>query len=229
MASAAPVAPRIPGAPEVPVTIPAKVGRATHLVIMLHGYGADARSFSTIARMVADRLPSAEVLVPDGFDAWEGGQNGRQWFSRKGDLEAERAARVRQAGERLSAWMDAELQQRGLLADRLVVVGFSQGAMLAGWLALHRGQRPAAVVMMSGQVVEPEGTVPPRGRAMPILVAHGEADRIIPVDVVDPGVRLLEAAGMQVTRRVWPGMGHGVQVDELNEIAAFLAQATGQR
>lgn len=229
-AATAAAQPAIPGAPDVPVTIPPVKGPVTHLVVMLHGYGADAQSFARISRMMTSRLSTAEVLIPDGFDPYEGGASGRQWFSRQGNLEAERPARVAQAGQRLSAWLDAELQRRGLLADRLVVVGFSQGGMLAGWLALNRGQRPAAVVVMSGQVVQPAEAAPPaRGRAAPVLVVHGEADRVIPVDVVDPGVQLLEAAGLKVTRRVWPGLGHGVQVDELNEIALFLAEATGQR
>ncbi|MBM4377706.1 MAG: dienelactone hydrolase family protein [Deltaproteobacteria bacterium] len=201
----------------------------THLVVMLHGYGADAQSFARISRMVTSRLSTAEVLIPDAFDPYEGGPTGRQWFSRQGNLEAERLERVARAGQRLSAWLDAELQRRGLLADRLVVVGFSQGGMLAGWLALNRGQRPAAVVVMSGQVVQSAAAVPTRGRAAPVLVVHGEADRVIPVDVVDPGVQLLESAGLKVTRRVLPGLGHGVQVDELNEIAMFLAEATGER
>lgn len=215
-------------APHVPVTIAPRAGAATHLVVMLHGYGADAQSFSRISRMMTARLPTAEVLVPDGFDPFEGGAPGRQWFSRLGNLEADRTARVARAGERLSAWMDGELQRRGLGADRLVVVGFSQGAMLAGWLALHRPQRPAAVVMLSGRVAEPAGAVPSRGARGKVLLLHGDADRVIPVDVVEPGARLLEAAGLDVTRRIYPGMGHAVQEEELNELAAFLAEATAQ-
>jgi phospholipase/carboxylesterase len=192
---------------------------------MLHGYGDAGRPFSRLGRALADRLPTAEVLVPDGFEPWEGGPGGRQWFGLQGDLEADRLGRVRAAGERLSAWMDAELKRRGLDPERLMLVGFSQGAMLAGWLAVHRAQRPGAVVMLSGRIVEPAGAMPTRGLGAPVFMAHGDADRVIPVEVLEPGARMLEAAGLHVSRRVYPGMGHAVLPQELEEVAVFLAAA----
>ncbi|MEN9799091.1 MAG: hypothetical protein RL653_2787 [Pseudomonadota bacterium] len=195
---------------------------------MLHGLRADAASFSLLAPRLAAALPTAEFVTPPALEPWDQGGTGRQWFSVRGVTEENRPARVRVAGAELSRWIDGELARRGLGKDRLVLVGFSQGAMVAGWLAVHRRPGPAAVVMLSGLVAESERPEPGAVRT-PVLVAHGEDDRLIPPSVVDPSARALEAWGARVTTRVYPGLSHGVNVLEMQEAAQFIAQALARR
>jgi phospholipase/carboxylesterase len=202
-------------------------GKPSHLVVLLHGVGADAASFQGVARALSGSLTHAELLVPDGFQPFDGGGQGRQWFSVRGVTEENRPARVRDAGGEVSRWIDAELVRRGLGADKLVVVGFSQGAILAAWLAVHRAPRPLAVVMLSGRVAE--GDVPSVGVGPRVLVAHGEQDRVMPVSLVEPGARVLEAWGARVTKKVYPGLGHEVDARELRDVAEFIASAVEGR
>lgn len=216
------------GSSQAPVVLGSRQGPPTHLVVMLHGLGADAASFSRLAPRLAAALPTADFITPPALEPWDQGESGRQWFSVRGVTDDNRPARVRVAGAEVSRWIDGELARRGLGKDRLVVVGYSQGAMVAGWLAVHRRPEPAAVVMLSGRVAESE--VPEAGSVRtPVLVAHGEDDRLIPPSVVDPSARALEAWGARVTTRIYPGLSHGVSVLELEEVAQFLAQATAQR
>lgn len=216
-------APPNSGPPSV-VTIAAPLGGATHLAVFLHGVGADAASFQDLARTVTADFPHMDALVPDGFHPFDRAPSGRQWFSLRGMDEASRAPRVRAAGLEVSAWIDGELARRGLGGDRLVVVGFSQGAMLAGWLAVHRTPRPAAVVMLSGLVAEAdappaEGNTKP---APPVFVAHGDHDDVIPVAAADAAARTLGAFHARVTTRIYPGMAHRVSAEELADVKQFL-------
>ena len=93
-----------------------------------------------------------------------------------------------------------QLAARKLAGDRLVLIGFSQGGMVAASVALHRRPAPAALVLLSGRVAE--GSPPVAGAvSLPVLVAHGAADPVIPATVVAPGARALEAWGAKVTTR----------------------------
>jgi phospholipase/carboxylesterase len=188
---------------------------------MLHGVGADASGFQAIAEALAPALPHAEFLVPDGFHPFDGDATGRQWFSLRGATDENRAARVREGGREVSAWLDEELRRRGLGGDRLAVVGFSQGAMVAAWLALHRESHPAAVVLFSGLVAE-DSSPTQTDVATPILLVHGERDARIPVASVEPSLRTLESFGARVDKRVYPGLGHAIDERALRDARAFL-------
>lgn len=199
---------------------------ASHLVVMLHGLGRDAESFVDVGYALQPALPHAEVLVPDGLHAFDGGRNGpgdggltgRQWLSLRGLTDENFTGRMREAGEEVSRWIDGELAWRGLGGDRLVVVGISQGAIVGAWLAMHREPRPAAVVMLSGRVRWVEDQSPPPGAAaVPVLIANGDPDP------VEPSATLLESWGARVTRRAYPGARHGeVNPRVLADVTDFL-------
>ncbi len=202
------------------VALPAREPPATHLVVLLHGVGADAASFQDIGRALAPDLPHADMLVPDGFHPFDGAPTGRQWFSLNGVTDQNRPARIRTGGEEVSRWIDAELARRGLGGERLVLVGFSQGAMISAWLGMFRTPRPAAVVLLSGRV-DVDGA-PPVGPPFPVLVAHGDRDTRILPSLVEPGAKTLQASGARVTTRLYPGLAHSVDQRELDEVRAFL-------
>lgn len=210
------------------ISISSRQGTPSHLVVLLHGVGADADSFQDLAHVLAKALPDADLLVPDGFHPFDGGGAGRQWFSVRGVTEENRPARVREAGSEVSRWIDGELARRSLGGDRLIVLGFSQGAILAGWLAVHRAPRPAAAVMLSGRIADDQ----PAAEGAPTLdvfIGHGERDPVMPVDEAASSARFLEASGARVTTRIYPGLGHQVDARELQDVAEFLMRVLERR
>lgn len=227
MSSSLPSATTASAAPPTTKTIalPARAAPATHLLVFLHGVGADAASFQDLAQSLAPATPHADLLVPDGFHAWDGGGTGRQWFSVSGVTDENRPARVREAGADVSRWIDQELARRGLAGDRLAVVGFSQGAILAAWLATHRAPRPAAVVMLSGRVAEDDAPTP--GPSTAVFMGHGDRDPIMPIATLEAGARALTARGARVTTRIYPGLAHQVDARELQDVREFLSSELG--
>lgn len=191
--------------------------------MLLHGVGSNAASFHEIAKELAPAFPRAELVTVDGFHPFDQGPSGRQWFSIRGITDENRAARVGGAGAEMSAWLDAELDRRALAHDRLVLVGFSQGAILSSWLAVHRAPRPRAVLMFSGRAGIGAEEAPIAGAPVPVFVAHGDRDPVIPATLVDPTVQTLEAWGAQVTKHVYPNLDHRIDGRELSDAKAFLA------
>ncbi len=211
------------------ISVGPQSGAPKTLVVLLHGVGDSARGFEGVARELARTLPTAEFLVPDGFHPFDGGGAGRQWFSRVGMSEENRPERLRAAALEVSAWVDAELEKRHLPPECLVIGGFSQGAMVSSWFALHRSPPPAAVVMLSGRIAEPPGSAPSvPSPHPPVFIGHGTNDRVMPVSSVEHAAKHFHGLGVPVTQRVYPGMEHQISRAELADVEAFLKQTLGE-
>jgi phospholipase/carboxylesterase len=196
---------------------------------MLHGVGADADSFLPVARAIAADLPHALVLVPDGFSAFDGGPTGRQWFSIREVTDANRPERVKKAAGEVTQWLDGVLATRGIARERVVLLGFSQGAIVASYLAVHRAPRPMALVSLSGRYAD---DTPPSDHAsgtVPALLVHGARDPVIPVTSASEAERALSQRGVRVTTRIQPALGHGVDDAVLADVRAFLRAELPER
>ena len=106
-------------------------------------------------------------------------------------------------------FLDAELARYRLAPDRLVLVGFSQGTMLALHIGLRRAVAPAAVVGFSGLLAGPEHLAEAKLRP-PILLIHGAADDLIPVEALHIAREQLADAGHLVEWHIREHVGHGI-------------------
>ena len=105
-------------------------------------------------------------------------------------------------------FLDDELARYRLPPDRLVLVGFSQGTMLALHVGLRR-QAPACIVDYSGLLVGAEHLAEISARP-PVMLIHGEVDDLIPVAALHLAREQLAAAEVLVEWHVRPGLGHGI-------------------
>lgn len=204
--------------------IPPASGQTEYLMVLLHGVGDKADSFAAIAQALVRALPTTDFLVPDGTYPFDGGPPGRQWFSLRGVTDENRPSRVDEAAVPLSAWIDQELAARGMGRDRLVVLGFSQGAIMADWLALRTSPPPAAIVALSGRLAVPRR--PDDSTTTRVLIVHGDADPVMPVHLAEEAAAELKARGLDVELRILPGLGHGVDRRVLTAVETFLCGVT---
>jgi phospholipase/carboxylesterase len=199
-------------------------GAATSLVVLLHGDGANGDDLIALGNMWQDRLPGTAFVAPNAPEAIPGMYGGLQWFPLTLRDPGEYWRGVSAARPLLDRFLDAELVRYRLSPDRLVLVGFSQGCMLALHTGLRRAAAPAAVIGLSGLLAGPEhlGEITARP---PILLVHGEVDELIPADALHIAREQLAAADLLVEWHVRPGLGHGID-DAAQEIAAhFIASA----
>ncbi len=119
----------------------------------------------------------------------------------------------------------AQITADGLPADRIALLGFSQGACLALEYAVRRPQRLGAVIGLSGGLIGPPGTrweAPASLDGTPVFLGCSDADPHIPKERVDETARVLERLGGQVTERIYPLMGHTVNQDEVDTVKKLL-------
>ncbi len=188
---------------------PASKAAPKQLVVLCHGFGADAYDLIDLAPSWGHALPDAvfaSVQAPEehpmGF--------GRQWWA-IGDREPARMeAGVRAAAANLDSFIDAELTRLTLPPEAYALMGFSQGAMTVLFTGLRRVNPPRAILAFSGALLAPHTLAAEIANRAPVLLAHGEADGQVPVSRSRDAEALLAGLGVPVETAYSPHLGHGI-------------------
>jgi len=187
---------------------PAAGGRATALVVLVHGYGADGHDLIDLAPRWAEALPGAAFVAPHGPEPCAGMPFGRQWFPLWDRSSGAVASGVAAAAAVLGRFVAAEAERLALPAGRVGLMGFSQGAMTVLEAGLHGAVPDAACVLAySGGLI---GAERPVVRRPPVLLVHGEADEVVPAAFSRATAAALAAQGVPVRAIFRPGLGHGL-------------------
>jgi phospholipase/carboxylesterase len=203
---------------------PARSRKATSLVVLLHGYGASGDDLIALADMMSPMLPSAAFSSPHAIEPLPyPGAPGYQWFPLQMRDPEEYISGTRAAAPVLDQFLDAELQRHGLGPDRLALVGFSQGTMMALHVGLRRTVAPAAVVGLSGVIAGANALAAEIVSRPPVMLVHGADDELIPVGAIHLTREALGAAGICVDWHVREGLGHGIDEEVVGMTARFLA------
>jgi predicted esterase len=199
-------------------TAGAPLSRAGAVAILLHGRGGSADDIASLAQVLAvDRVA---YLIPEA--------TGHTWYPQR--FIAPLAANEPWLGSALG--VVAALVERAMAAhvpaSRIAIVGFSQGACLALEFAARQPARYGAVIAFSGGLIGPpdEPRPPaPAGRTLdgtPVFLGCGEQDGHIPVSSVEASAAAMERLGGAVDLRLYPGMGHTINPDEIAAARALL-------
>jgi phospholipase/carboxylesterase len=199
-------------------------GKPTHLVVLCHGYGADGNDLIGLAPHWQRLLPGAAFAAPNAPEPCPGA--GFQWFPISRIDPEEMHKGVVGAAGLLEAFLKDELARLALPADRLALVGFSQGTMMALHVGLSGAVRPAAIIGFSGLLT---GALTPLKDAPPVLLTHGDADTLIPPQALFVTAAALGAAGLCVQWHLSPGLGHGIDESGIAMAGRFLGLAFGGR
>jgi predicted esterase len=122
-----------------------------------------------------------------------------------------------------------EVLASGVPVERIVLLGFSQGACLAATAAVRRPARYGGVIVLSGGLIGPPGTVWDGGSfdRAPAFLGCSDPDPHVPTERVDESAAVFERMGAAVTKRIYPNMGHVVNDDEVAFVREIMAQAAG--
>jgi phospholipase/carboxylesterase len=201
-------------------------GTADSLVVLLHGYGADGNDLIALGQEWAQQLPDTAFASPHApMPLQMAGVGGRQWFELTERNPAEYWRGVTEAAPLLNTFLDDELARHGLSGDRLALVGFSQGTMMALHVGLRRATPLTAIVGYSGRLTGAEHLAAELTGRPPVLLTHGDQDDLIPVDALHEARAALAACDISVEWHVSPGLGHGIDAAGLRLGGDFLAKA----
>ncbi len=185
-------------------------------MIMLHGRNAGPRNILELAEVLAD--PGFTYLAPTAA--------GGTWYpySFMADISSN------EPGLSSGLWVIDQLvrdiESRGIPRRRIVLLGFSQGACLASEYAVRHADRFGGVIAFSGGLIGPPGTTwesPGRFGGTPVFLGCSDVDGHVPKARVDESAVVFERMGAAVTKRIYQGMGHLVNEDELKSARLVMA------
>jgi phospholipase/carboxylesterase len=222
-----------------------KAAAVERIVLLSHGFGAPGDDLVALASELMRMKPAfAEntqfvfPAAPMSLDSL-GMYGGRAWWMI--DLETRIQAIERgqidifrndypegmaEASDALLAVAEAVLDQTGLDASRLIIGGFSQGAMVSTDVALRMAQRPAGLAVLSGTLLCEDRwkELAAKRGPMPVLQTHGLYDPILPYDCAEWLKELFERAGCPVDFRPFPGQ-HQIPMTALEGLAELIQSA----
>ena len=185
-------------------------------MIMLHGRNAGPRNILELAGVLAH--PDFTYLAPTA--------SGGTWYPYS--FMADKASN--EPGLSSGLWVIDQLvrdiESRGIPKRRIVLLGFSQGACLASEYAVRHADRLGGVIAFSGGVIGPPGTTwesPGTFDGTPVFLGCSDIDAHVPKARVDESAIVFERMGAAVTKRIYPGMGHLVNDDELERARLVMA------
>lgn len=186
------------------------------LVLLFHGVGSSAADLAPLAEIIGTALPSATVRCVQAPDASDFGR-GWQWFSVQGITEENRPGRVAEALPRFIEAIVAEQAKAGIGPESTVLVGFSQGAIMALESSVIDSPPAHRVVPIAGRFAR----LPHRASRTKIHFVHGDRDTAVPASASEAAHERLSTLGTITTLDLIAGAPHG--------ITAAMASAIVQR
>ncbi|HXE12819.1 MAG TPA: alpha/beta fold hydrolase [Bryobacteraceae bacterium] len=194
------------------------ISDARLVAILLHGRGADAEDILGLSREFT--ASDVAYLAPQAAD--------HTWYPYSFLAPMERNEPNLSSALRLISRLVQDLQQQNVSPERVVLLGFSQGACLTLEFAAQHARRYAAVVALSGGLIGPPTT--PRDYsgsfdATPVFIGCSDIDAHVPVERVNESAEVFRRMGAVVDERVYRGMGHTVNEDEISAVDALLSSS----
>jgi len=199
-------------------------GVTKQIVVLLHGYGSDGNDLIALAPYWREMLPDAMFVAPNAPDPCDINPAGYQWFPLDLDRDISRLAGSEKAGPVIAQFLIDLWSETGLEAKDTLLVGFSQGAMMALDVGLRLPEALVGIIAFSGGVIAPDEVgsfIKSRPR---VCMVHGGEDDVVPVAMSVRGSEALKAEGVEVDFHIMAGTGHTIAQDGIEVANAFISR-----
>jgi len=185
--------------------------------ILIHGRGASASDILGLAHEFA--LPDVAYLAPEAA--------GHTWYPYSFLTNMDRNEPGLSSALQVIESLLLHFEEQGIPAERVALMGFSQGACLTLEFAARHARRYAAIAGFSGGVIGPPGTprdYPGSFDGTPVFIGCSDVDPHIPVERVRESAELFRKMGAAVDERIYPGMGHTINEAEIDAVRLLLGK-----
>lgn len=198
---------------DVTSVAPLSKNKPQQAIILCHGYGGDGKDISTLAINWQRFLPDAIFLCPNAPEICSVNPQGFQWFDLTSEKEEVILEKSLLAEEKLSAFLDQALDNLQLGPTNLVLVGFSQGCMMAIQVGLKRKEQINCLIGYSGKIINKKHLSNNINSKPKIFLMHGANDIIVPPTHLLEAKEYLSNQGLKIKTKLFKNCEHRIPIE----------------
>ncbi|MDF3047509.1 MAG: phospholipase [Candidatus Midichloriaceae bacterium] len=194
-----------------------------NLVVLIHGYGSNAKDLISIAPDLADSLEDAIFVSPNAPFRFEGGlPNAYQWYSLLDRSIEPMLEGYANAKPILHKFIEDRIYEYSLSFADVTLIGFSQGGMMTLHYGSESEQKLKGIISFSGYILD-DGTFGSKVKSKPnTLVCHGDLDMVVPFESYQYALKKMQQLKLPIAGYVAKGLGHGIDYGCINAAKSFL-------
>lgn len=191
------------------------------LVIFLHGYGSNEQDLFGIKDDLPAQYTYLSVRAPMVME-----EGSYQWFRKKGEGAYNgETDDLNTSAQLLLDFVAQAAKKYHTEADKVFLVGFSQGAIMSYEVALRHPEAVGGIAALSGRilpVLKSELQPDEKRQSLAIFIGHGTADKRLPFSDGTDADSLLKSASLEPEFHAYQGVGHNISADEVKDLSAWL-------
>ncbi|GAB5557492.1 MAG: alpha/beta fold hydrolase [Schleiferiaceae bacterium] len=196
---------------------PSKTENSTQLIILLHGYGSNKEDLYSFSPYIHDKSHVVSLEAPMALPF-----GGNAWYSINFDAEKGKWSDVDEAKKNSVLLLDNIAHWKEKTgAEKVLLMGFSQGAIMSYATAFGNPDLVQSVVAMSGYLMEGWQNPVPMPTSFSIFASHGLADNVIPIEWAKDSVVAIDQQNVDITFHEYPE-GHGVSQANFQDLMHWL-------
>ena len=182
-------------------------------VILCHGYGGDGKDISILAGYWRTYLPDTIFICPDAPEKCEASPSGFQWFALTDQDPEQILSKSLVAENKLNKLIDEVKESYNLLANKIIIGGFSQGSMISLQTGIKRKDKINSILGYSGKIIDLEHLSKNIVSRPNIFLMHGDIDQVVPVDGLLEAKNFFNKNNYEIETKIFKNCEHRIPME----------------
>jgi len=192
---------------------PLSKAKPKNAVILCHGYGGDGKDISILAGYWRTYLPDTIFICPDAPEKCSASTSGFQWFDLIDETPEQILSKSLVAEIKLNKLIDEVKEKNDLLADKIVIGGFSQGCMISLQTGIKRKDKINSIIGYSGKIIDTEHLGKNIASRPKIILMHGDIDQVVPVDGLLEAKNFFSKNNYEIETKIFKNCEHRIPTE----------------
>ena len=187
--------------------------KPNNAVILCHGYGGDGKDISILAGYWRTYLPDTIFICPDAPEKCEASPSGFQWFDLTDQDPEQILSKSLVAENKLNKLIDEVKEGYNLLANQIIIGGFSQGSMISLQTGIKRKDKINSILGYSGKIIDLEHLSKNIVSRPNIFLMHGDIDQVVPVDGLLEAKNFFNKNNYEIETKIFKDCEHRIPME----------------
>ena len=182
-------------------------------VILCHGYGGDGKDISILAGYWKSYLPDTIFICPDAPEKCDASPSGFQWFDLIDQTPEQILSKSLVAEIKLNKLIDEVKEKNNLLANQIVIGGFSQGCMISLQTGIKRKDKINSIIGYSGKIINTEHLEKNIVSRPNIILMHGDIDQVVSIDGLLEAKNFFQKNDYEIETKIFKNCEHRIPTE----------------